>query len=630
MILRKPTWYLLLIILLTWTPDYLYSQGSSGEEYGVVISENVMVPMRDGVLLATDIYRPAQNGNPVQGEFPVLLSRTPYGKNSSRETAIFFARHGYAVAIQDVRGRFNSGGEFYIYTNEGKDGYDTVVWLADQEWSNGDVGTFGGSYLAATQNALAVENPPNLKTMFVAVGTSNYWEDGSGAGGASALLHNLAYAFNLASTSKEAQINPALQEGLLQGTKANNLGEWMLAYPFKNNASPFNEIPIYQKWFQDFVDHYRYDEYWKQNGFTFELYYDRFPDIPIYFAGGWYDIFLHGTLTNFSELSKKKSSPIKLLVGPWVHGIGPNYSGSVDFGPDAAVDIQQEQLQWFNQILKGDSKSIVKSAPVKLFMMGGADGSKTRDELLNHGGKWLSAEKWPPSDVNSKPYYLQPDGKLSSQRPNSSASSTTFTYNPLDPVPTIGGKIDSGKQLSPDGPRNQRCIKDIIFGCNNSLPLSARRDIVVYETPPLKEEMAIMGPVTVKLWVSSTAKDTDFTAKLIDVYPPSKDYPLGYDLLLADRIVRARFRNSLEKEELLTPGKIYEITIDLLGIANRFKKGHRIRLDISSSNFPFFDVNPNTGERPGYHTHMIKARNTIYHDEKRPSHINLPLVKLTE
>ena len=626
--LRNLFWRLLLLNILVLAPFYLYSQSGSVGKYGVIISEDVMVPMRDGVLLATDIYRPAQNGDHVQGKFPVLLTRTPYGKSGSKGTAAFFAQHGYIVAIQDVRGRYLSEGKFYIYLNEGKDGYDAVEWLADQEWSNGDIGTFGGSYSAATQNALAVENPSNLKTMFITVGTSNYWEDGSGAGGASALLHNLAYAFNLASTSKEAQTNPALQEGLLQGTKADNLGEWMKAYPFRNNASPFNEIPTYQKWVQDFVDHYSYDEYWKQNGFTFESYYDQFPDIPIYFAGGWFDIFLHGTLTNFTELSKKKSSPMKLLVGPWVHGIGPSYSGGVYFGPEAAVDIQQEQLHWFNKILKGDAKSGVNNAPVQLFLMGGADGSKARDDLLNHGGKWVSSETWPPADINSKPFYLQPDGKLSSQSPNSSTSSTTFTYDPSDPVPTIGGKIDSGSQLSEDGPRNQRCIKGIIFGCNDSLPLSARRDVVVYETPPLKEDMAIMGPVTVKLWVSSTAKDTDFTAKLIDVYPPSKDYPLGYDMLLSDRIVRARFRNSLEEEDLLVPGKVYEITIDLLGMANRFKKGHQIRLDISSSNFPFFDANPNTGERPGYHTRVIKAQNTIYHDKKYPSHINLPLIKI--
>jgi putative CocE/NonD family hydrolase len=586
--------------------------------------------------MATDVYRPAREGEAVEEAFPTLLTRTPYGKGDS-ELARSLAKRGYAVVVQDVRGRFNSEGIFYIYVNEGEDGYDAVEWAAEQPWSNGEVATYGGSYAAATQNALAAENPPHLEAMFVRVGTSNYYQDGAGAGGAFALLHNLDYALGLANTSHAAlEIEdkgedraavPTFGDVMLERELSpDKLGTWIRAYPYRSNDSPLEATPNYQKWFQDWVDNASYNDYWKQNGYAFENRHDQYPDIPTYFIGGWYDIFLHGTLTNYAGLSDLHNSSTSLLMGPWEHGVGPRSTGDVDFGSAGGVDIDAERLQWFDRVLKGEETGLLDSDPVHLFVMGGGEGGKTDEGTHLHGGEWTTVSDWPPPEAETQEFYLHADGTLSQEQPSASSASTSYEFDPSDPVPTIGGKLDSGGQLVPPGPWDQRCEEGKFFGCDNDLPLSSRRDVITFQTPPLEEDVVIAGPITVSLWVSSSARDTDFTAKLVDVHPPSEAYPSGYDMLLADRIKRMRHRGSAEETSLMEEGVVYEIEIDLLGTANRFKEGHRIRIDISSSNFPFFDVNPNTGERLGHHTHEVKAVNTIYHDAERSSHVTLPLM----
>jgi putative CocE/NonD family hydrolase len=590
-----------------------------------------MVPMRDGVKLATDVYMPARNGAPVAGRFPVLVTRTPYGKDpapapfDAHDPARHFAQRGYVVVVQDCRGRYNSEGTFYINVNEGKDGYDTVEWAARQPWSNGKVGTYGASYLAQAQNALAALHPPHLAAMFIMVGTSNYFDDGAYRGGAFTLLHNLVYPMILASTSQEAAKDPALRSAMLQALH-DQLGGWLRAYPYRPNASPLLRYPVNQRWFQDFADHDVYDDYWKQNGFDFEIAYDKYPDIPVYFVSGWYDLFERGTLHNFMGLVSRHKSPTKLLMGPWVHGIGPRASGDVDFGSTAAVDLLAEQQRWFDQVLKGKNTGILAEPPVRLFVMGGGDGKRTTQGRMEDGGHWVTTTAWPPPRASSRAYYLHADGSLNEQTPGDEAPSA-FAFDPDHPVPTIGGQIDSGKDFSPDGPRDQRCNLKI-FGCENDLPLSARRDVLVFQTPALASPVVIAGPVTVDLWISSSAPDTDFTGKLIDVAPPNNDYPWGYAMNLADRIIRVSSGDYASTRTLLKPGEIRKVTIDLIATASRFQPGHRIRLDISSSNFPFFDVNPNTGERPGHQTHRVTALNTVYHDRARPSRINLPVVPI--
>jgi len=603
------------------------AQGDSTDaKYEVVVAKNVMVAMRDGVKLATDVYMPARDGMPVEGKFPVLVSRTPYGKEpgpGSGNIARLFAEHGYVAAVQDCRGRYASQGTFYIDVNEGKDGYDTVEWAAAQPWSNGKVGTYGGSYLAQVQNALAVLGPPHLGAMFVMVGTSNYFDDGAYRGGAFTLLHNLVYPLVLSSTSQEAERDPALKAAVLD-ILHEQMGGWLRAYPFRPNASPLLLHALNQRWFQDFVDHALYDDYWKQNGFNFEAAYDQFPDIPVYFLSGWYDLFERGTLHNYVGLASRHKSATKLLMGPWVHGIGPRASGDVDFGPTAGVDMTAEQLRWFDQVLKGKNTGVLDEPRVRLFVLGCSDGMRTENGFMEDGGRWLATTAWPPPEASTRAYYVHSDGSLNEQRPGSEAPST-YSFDPRNPVPTIGGQIDSGKDLSPAGPRDQRCNVRI-FVCDNDLPLASRRDVLVFQTPPLASDLEIAGPVSVELWISSSAPDTEFTAKLVDLAPPNRDYPWGYSMNLADRIIRVSSGDYAASRTLLKPGEIRKVTIDLVGVANRFRTGHRIRVDISSSNFPFFDANPNTGERPGYETHQITAMNTLFHDRERPSHINLPVM----
>jgi hypothetical protein len=629
-------------MILLGSARFAFSQAEpagSPEEYEVGVVKDVMVPMRDRVKLATDIYYPAKDGAPVPGKFPVLLTRTPYGKNPSRppdgtmtkeeqnrrNPATYFASRGYVVVLQDCRGRYNSEGTFYIDVNEGPDGYDTVEWAARQAWSNGRVGTFGASYLSQVQNALAVLRPPHLAAMFVMVGASDYYEEGAYRGGAYTLLHNLYYPLAFASTSQEAEKNPALRTAMLEAISAEHLGGWLSGYPFRPNASPVLLSPINQKWFQDQIDHYAFDDYWKQNGYNFEINYDKYPDIPIYFLSGWYDLFEHGSLHNFMGMAARHKSPTKLMMGPWVHGIGTRGSGDVDFGPTAEVRMVEQEARWFDQVLKGKNTGVLDEARVHVFVMGGGSGMRTQmNGRMDDGGEWFATTAWPPPESASRAFYLHADGSLSEKVPGDEAPSA-YAFDPHHPVPTIGGQIDSGKNFSPDGPRDQKCSLKIPY-CDNDLPLSSRRDVLTFETPPLDSDVAIAGPVTVDLWISSSAPDTDFTAKLVDVSAPNRDYPWGFAMNLEDRIVRARLAIDTSKPLLLKPGEVRKVTIDLLGVANRFQKGHRIRVDISSSNFPFFDVNPNTGERPGYQTHEQVAINTVYHDKDHPSRVNLPVM----
>lgn len=613
----------------TWGPD------------GVVIERNIMVPMRDGVKLATDVYLPAHNGHILPGKFPTLLQRTPYGKIpppiipgkqtpgevQRQHMAYYFASHGYAVVLQDCRGQFNSQGSFYLDTQEGPDGYDTVEWAARQPWSNGKVATYGASYLSAVQNSLAVLHPPHLVAMFIMVGASNYYQEGAYRGGAFCLLHNLVYAMTFAMSSHDAEKNPVVREAMLRDLSKPNLTNWLLAYPFAPGTSPLLISPTNERWFQDMVNHYTFDSYWKQNGYDFENRYKSIPDIPIYFISGWYDLFERGSLHNYAAMSELHKSPTKLMLGPWVHGIGTRASGDVDFGPTAYVNMTKQAELWFDRILKGRHDGIMSQPRVRYFIMGGGSGLRNTAGDMEDGGRWYNSTAWPPPQAKSTPFYLHSHGLLSEQTPGQEGSSS-FMYDPRHPVPTIGGQISSGNHFSPAGPQDQVCKLSIPF-CTNNLPLASRHDVLVFQTPPLKSDVVIAGPVTVDLWISSSAPDTDFTAKLVDVFPPNKDYPSGFAMNLEDRIIRVSLSPDFKKQNLLKPGEIREVKIDLLAVANRFVKGHRIRLDISSSNFPFFAVNPNTGERPGYATHMVIARNTVYHDSQHPSHINLPLLPLS-
>jgi len=598
-------------------------QGSP-QLYGSVIQRNVRIPMRDGISLATDLYVPAMHGAAVNGRFPVILERTPYDKHRPDlvVNGHYFARRGYVCAVQDVRGRFASDGEWYAFAKEAPDGYDTVEWLGTQPWSDGRVGTMGASYAGSDQSALATLNPPHLASMVVAVGASNYFRASMRQNGALEFRFHV-YVFRMATTAKECLADPALKAAMDDAMA--HIDEWVARAPLKKGASPLRLLPSYEQWALDILTHGEYGEYWKQRGYAISEYYREHADVPSLYLGGWYDSYARATCENFMALKQIKRSPQRLLVGPWTHGGWPNsFAGDVDFGLHSMLDSYNDlRCAWFDWTLKEMETAFTQAQPVRIFVMGGGSGRKNYQGRLDHGGVWRDETDWPLPDGQPTPFYFQPEGGLSPQPPASSEPSR-YTYNPRDPVPTIGGGISAAEPIMRNGAFDQRSRLDF-YGCKDTLPLSARSDVLVFETEPLQEDIEVTGHIQVQLWIASSAKDTDFTAKLIDVYPPSMDYPDGFAMNLTDSILRARYRNGYEHSELLTPNHITHLTFELYPISNVFKSGHRIRVDVSSSNFPRFDANPNTGGPMG-DRRMEVAHQAIYHDPEHPSHLVLPVV----
>jgi len=611
----------------------------SHQAYNVIIECNVMAPMPDGVQLAADIYFPALGETRVPGTFPVILERTPYNKAAPAQVTKgkYFARRGYVCVIQDVRGRFASEGEWYAFAKEAEDGYATVEWLGTQPWSTGKVGTMGDSYAGSDQSALAALNPPHLATMIVAVGASNYYH--------SSMRHNGAleqrffiYALRMAATSREAEADPALKTALQQ-VLMEKVPEMVRQFPLKAGTTLLRRLPSYERWALDVLTHADYDDYWKGfRGYTPSEYYDEHADVPTLYWGGWYDSYARNTTESYVRLSALKTSPQYLLMGPWTHGqYEVTHAGDLDFGTDAHVNYLDMKLLWFDHWLKGLRSEAADWAPVRFFTMGTGDGRRViqgapggpRDfpGRIHHGGTWRNAPDWPLPNTRYTPYYLHGGGMLSpGEAPAGASEPSRFTFDPRNPVPTIGGGISAVDDTMQPGGFDQRGRADF-FGCQDTLPLNARPDVLSFQTPQLGEAMEVTGPVEMHLWASSSALDTDFTAKLIDVYPPSTEHPDGLAINVTDSIIRARYRNGYEKPELLTPGQACELVFQLYPTSNVFKAGHRIRLDVSSSNWPRFDVNPNTGGPLGLEQRRQEAHQTVYHDAQRPSHVVLPVQK---
>jgi hypothetical protein len=593
----------------------------------VVATTGVMVSMRDGVRLATDVYRPARSGEPLGEKYPTILTRTPYGKNGSDALGKYYAARGYTVVVQDTRGRYDSEGVWHMLTDDGRDGVDTANWIVAQPWSDGQIGMFGTSYVGGTQHALAMENSPHLKTVIPVDAMSNLGYASMRNGGAFELrFWNWIFSIGGPSGSRQAR-DPATAQVLKQMMEHRR--DYLLNLPLRRGTTPLKLIPEYEEWLVEAIRHGANDEFWEQNNITDHA--EKYRDLPIYLVGGWYDSWGGNTTANFQTLSKRIKGPVYLIMGPWTHGgQGSSAHGQASFGADAAIaDPLAWRLEWYDHWLKGRENSVGHAAPfatpVRVFVMGTGDGRKLADGRVNHGGRWRDEQEWPLARSQSTNYYLQADGILAQQRPAVTRSSTSFEFDPRHPVPTIGGNISSGDGILLAGAWDQRG-GDHVWNAPQPIPLSARNDVVVFQTAPLEADMEVTGELAVKLWVSSSTVDTDFTAKLIDVYPPSADFPAGIDLLMGDGIMRTRFRNSLRSEELMEPGAIYPITVRLYPTSNVFRRGHRIRVDVSSSNFPRFDVNPNTGEPLGDQRRQVTATNTIHHDADHPSHIVLPVV----
>jgi putative CocE/NonD family hydrolase len=599
--------------------------------------------MRDGVRLATDVHRPARNGVPVSGAFPVLVERTPYGKNNEsirertardsrpvrrEDVAAYFACRGYVVVIQDLRGRYRSEGRFTKYIGEAHDGYDTLEWIARQPWCNGRIGTFGLSYAAHTQTALVSQRPPGLTAMFLDCGGfSNAYRGGIRHGGAFE-LKQATWAYKQAQLSPRAESDPVVRAAL----KAENIGDWFEAMPWKRGHSPIKWVKEYEDYLFEQWEHGTFDEYWKQPELYAAGHYDAFDGIPVHLMCGWWDPYAQTTTDNYLGISRRERGFARLVLGPWTHGErSVTYAGDVDFGADATLDgaladnYVAFRLAWFERWLKDKPVSAADDAAVRYFRMGGGSGHRTDTGRLDHGGRWRTAGDWPVPGTELRPYYLHSDGELRTEAPIGEGK-LEFDFDPAHPVPTIGGSITSGEPLMFPGAYDQRAHEKLFGAKPPYLPLAARPDILAFETSPLENDLEVTGPIVVKLWISSSAPDTDFTAKLIDWHPPNEDYPRGYAMNVTDGILRCRYRRSWEAPQMLEPGEVAEIVIEPMPTSNLFKRGHRIRLDISSSNFPRFDVNPNTGEPEGRARRRQVAVNCVHISAQCPSHVVLPIV----
>ncbi len=602
----------------------------------VVVDRDVMVAMRDGVRLATDIYRPAG-----AGPLPVLLERTPYDKRGTNHgdrtataptpvskvaIATRFARAGYVVAVQDCRGRYGSEGEFEKYLMEAEDGFDTVAWLAAQSWCDGKVATYGLSYGAHVQAALACLNPPALAAMFLdSGGFTSAYHAGIRQGGAFE-LKQATWAYKHALLSPETLANPARKAVL----EAQDIRAWFGRMPWSEAASPLTAAPEYEAYLLEQWRTGRFGDYWRQLGVYARDRFDSYADVPAVHMSSWYDPYATTATENFVELSRRKAGPIKLIMGPWTHGQrSVTHAGDVDFGVASTLDAATGtdyvglRLAWFDHWLKGRGPDPLP--PVKLFVMGGGPGRRNAEGRLEHGGRWRDETHWPPAGASDIALYLNDDATLSVLTPEADEAWRDYEHDPAHPVPTIGGAIASGAPVMEAGAFDQREGPRFFGSAIDGRSLRDRDDLLVFETAPLEQAIEVVGPIGVELFVSSDAPDTDFHVKLIDVYPPSQDYPAGFEMNLTHGVLRARYRDGFEDEVMMTPGEVYRIVVQAFPTANLFAAGHRIRLDVSSSNFPHFDVNPNSGEPEGFGRTPQTARNRVYMDRGRPSRLILPV-----
>jgi putative CocE/NonD family hydrolase len=558
-------------------------------EYKVIIQHGIRTKMRDGVLLAADIYRPNS-----EGKFPVLLERTPYNRADEAEMANELAAHGYIVILQDTRGRYESEGEFYPFRNESQDGCDTVEWAAQLEHSNGKVGMFGGSYVGATQMLASMAAPPHLVSIMPYVTASEYYDGWTYQNGVLMQWFSSSWTSTLAIDTFGRQFlnNPVTRE-------------WVTRLPVENY--PVLQLPpaaTLAPYFRDWIEHEVDDSYWQK--WRVSDHYGEMNVQGLHIAG-WHDIFLKGSIKNYTGLRESGSTPQvrsgqRLLIGPWGHAPTSleGKIGDIVFGKNAVLDMTGTTLKWFDYTLKSVKNEYASASPVRLFVMG--------DNV------WRDEQEFPLARTRYTKYYLHSrrsangssgDGKLDTAIPKAEKPDQ-FDYDPSKPVPTIGGRLCCGEMLAP-GPFDQR-------------PNESRSDVLLFSTPTLEKDVEVTGFISVELYAASSAVDTDFTALLVDVDAD------GYARFLTDGIVRARYRQSTRQAGELIPANIYKYVIDLWATSNVFKAGHRIRLYISSSNFPRFNRNLNTGEKILGSSRSLIAHQTIYHDDRNASALILPVI----
>jgi putative CocE/NonD family hydrolase len=589
-------------------------------DQGFSVRYDVRWEMRDGVALRCDVYQP--DG---PGPFPVLLTRTPYNKAFETQVtpishARWFARHGYLVVIQDVRGRWASEGEWYPFAHEEQDGYDTVEHAAALPTANGRVGMFGGSYGGATQWLAAVAAPPHLACISPAITAADYHDGWTYRGGALNQAFVQTWAFLLAQDRARRMGRPDLETACVEAYES--VGTRFFDLPL-NQLAPLRE-PGLAPWYLDWLAHPSRDAYWRRWSIR-----DRYArvTVPALNIGGWYDIFLDGTIANFVGMRRDGGSARarenqRLLIGPWHHGTHSEMVNGACFGPHARGGVvAEQQMRWWERWLRPDGAADVHGpggadpaaadgAPVTVFCLG--------------ANAWREHAAWPPAGVVETAYLLRSeghamslsgDGQLvpdSGERggdPAQGVEPDHFTSNPRMPVRSAGGRSCCRETSTPMGPADQRGVE-------------GGTAVLVYTSRPLDESIEVAGEVRVVLHASTTATDTDWTAKLVDVHPD------GRAVNIADGIIRARYRDSLETPEPLEPERVYEYRIALGSTCALFERGHQVRLEIASANFPCYDRNPHTGGTFGAESidQARVAHQSVHHDAAHPSRLILPIL----
>ena len=566
----------------------------------VVVERDVPARMRDGTTLYADVYRPSSGG-----PLPVLLMRLPYDKTQAANVTYrhpsWYASHGYMVVAQDTRGRWRSEGDFYPFAYEAEDGYDTVEWAASLPHSNGRVGTYGFSYDGATQLQAALKRPPSLRTICPGFTGSQYYEGWAYKAGAFALAFNASWATNLAMDDARRRGDDAATQSLLAA---------FLGAPAFYGHLPLKEYPpLVQsdlgRYFFDWMDHPSYDDYWCR--WSVDEDYSRI-DVAALHTSGWYDAFVGGTVKNYEGLRRGAASEAsryaqKLLLGPWYHLPWSRLTGAADFGPEARNTVDDLQLRWFDQFLRDEDTGVLES-PVTFFLMG--------------RNRWMDERYWPPEGTERRDYYLRSEGSANSingdgrldVEPPGRERPDVYTYDPLFPVPSVGGHSGFVPVVAPMGPADQAGV-EVLNG------------VLVYTSAPLEKDLTVIGPVSVTLHAASSAPDTDFTAKLCVVSPE------GRSTNILEGIIRARYRKSSTEPSPIAPDEVYEYRIDLGPTAYVFEVGHHVRLQVSSSDFPQWDRNLNTGGPLGQEgiTQARVATQTVLHDADHPSRLTLSVVE---
>ena len=568
----------------------------------LLAEHNAAIPVRDGTILRADIYRPAQGG-----PFPVVLVRTPYGEPAVRAAPVLPAVDaGFAVVLQHCRGTGTSDGDFTPFETEAEDGLDTIEWCARQDWCDGRVGMWGSSYLGMVQFAAAVHAPPALRCLLPIVAPADYYgglayRQGAFQLGQLLVWYTMKSAQTLGYRAAAGEHVAADMPALLAHTTS--LPAEYRHLPAREMPAVSGILPAWQRW----IDHEQRDEYWRDLSYVSRR--DRITT-PALHVGGWFDLFLGGTLDNYQTLRRSAATEHArrhqaLIVGPWTHADQTGLAGELHFGALAsaqAIGLEQLQVGFLRAVMltDGDEDSERGGLRVKLFVMG--------DNV------WRDEDDWPLARTQWTRWYLHPVGVLSAAEPDAGAASSRFSYDPADPVPTVGGPV-----LMPAGPGGD---VSWLGGTRDQRGIEARPDVLSFTSELLADDLEVTGPLSVTLHASTSAADTDFTAKLVDVWPD------GRAMGIADGIVRARYRDGTGQAAPITPGEVCEYTIDLIATSQVFKAGHRVRVDISSSNFPCFDRNPGNGAPAATATEQdfVVAEQTIWHDSGRPSYVTLPVI----